>query len=687
MPSIEVGQTVSVRCPLDSSITVTPGAAGTCAVSVQSIESPSFPAQVIGEACTFSVVAGDRVTISARGASATYTDPAFTAAEVRSVQALVSGDGVGGLRTGLFGDSMTDWYNMVSGASSASYDASTNRLSIVTPSAHTAWPGLMVSFWNYSYPSLRDRQRLPVLSMPNSTTLTFQLPTVPAGVPNGALTGTTQYRAENLRAVNNPVMLAQAMMGWPLNVVVNAAKSGEYSRSALANINELLSYRPALVIMQALGINDQTYAYPDSIGRFLTEAETIANNRAIYDAILASGADLIVGTITPVKTGEARARKDIMDRVIRINDDLWRYARGKSRMQVYDAYGAYIDPTDTTGLALANTMRIDNIHHSIRGALKLAPLIVNCIKRYAPGPVRSTLPQSAIANHDAAALATSSASATGTTVTLTMSAAHQWRPGERIRCTDFTDTACNGVFTITSTPSATTLTFEAPGVTAGALSGSRIVSRSDNIFRNPLLLSASGGTVSAGSGSITGTVAQYLQCGVANTSTGYVAVASVAADDSGFGNKQVLAVTACSADGTTRSQITVAGSSSYAATKMAGNGRSWQFEALVRLKSTSWADTPLSDFRAYLQVTGSDGLTYEADALYGWDGTEAGWCTANLELHLRTPPLLIPPGVTVSNSSFMVWCRHSGAIANSATFTMELARIAVTDVTDVAVSL
>lgn len=90
MPSIEVGQTVSVRCPLDSSITVTPGAAGTCAVSVQSIESPSFQAQVIGEACTFSVVAGDRVTISARGASATYTDPAFTAAEVRSVQAMVS---------------------------------------------------------------------------------------------------------------------------------------------------------------------------------------------------------------------------------------------------------------------------------------------------------------------------------------------------------------------------------------------------------------------------------------------------------------------------------------------------------------------------------------------------------------------------------------------------------------------
>lgn len=609
---------------------------------------------------------------------------------LRKIQSLVSGDGFGGLRTGLFGDSMTDWHNMVISASSASYDAALNQITLVTPSVHTAWPGLMVSFWNYSYPSLRNRQRLPVLSMPNSTSLTFQLPTVPAGVANGALTGIMQYRPENLRGVNNPVNLAQSLLGWPLNIVVNAAKSGEYTRSALANINELLSFKPQLVIMQALGINDQTYAYADSIGRFLTEAETAANNRAIFDAILAGGADLIVGTITPVGSAEvARGKKDIMDRVIRLNDDIWSYARGKARMQVYDAYGAYIDPTNATGLALANTMRSDGIHHSIRGGLKLAPLIVNCIKRYQPAAIRSTLPQSAIANHDAAALATTSATnaAADGTVTVTMAAAHNWRPAEAIRCTDFTDTACNGVFTILTTPASNQLTFLAPGAVVGALSGSRIISRMANIFRNPLLTSATGGTTQAASGSLTGTVAQYLNCGVANTSTGYVAVASVAADDSGFGNKQVLAVTACSADGTPRSQITVAGSSSYAATKMRGNGASWQFECVFRLKSTSWTDTPLSDFRAYLQVTGSDGLTYETDALYGWDGTEAGWATANMEFHLRTPPLQIPAGVAVSNSSFMVWVRHPSAITGSATLTMEMARIAVTDVTGMSVSL
>lgn len=623
------------------------------------------------------------------GGDALSPSDGMTTSQVVATQALVSGDGMGGLRTGLFGDSMTDWYNMVISASSATYNAAANTLTIVTPTTHTAWPGMLVSFWNYDYPSLRNRQRLPVASMPNSTSLVFNLPTVPAGVPNGALTGTVQYRPENVRGVNNPILWAQMQMGWPLNVVVNAAKSGEYSRSALANISELLDAKPQLVIMQSLGINDQTYAYQDGIGRFLTEAETIANNRAIYSAILASGADLIVGTITPVSSAEtARAKKDIMDRVVRINDDLWNYTRGKARMQVYDAYGAYIDPTNVTGLAFANTMRIDGIHHSIRGGARLGALIAACVRRYIPGAVRSTLPQSVISNHDAAALATSSASAAADgTVTVIFAAAHNWRPNEVIRCSDFSDVACNGVFTILTTPASTQLTFLAPGVVTGALSGSRIISRMDNIFRNPLLTSATGGTVSAGSGSITGVVAQYLACSVGNTSIGYIAVASVAADDSGFGSKQVLAVTACSADGTPRSQITVAGSTSYAATKMRGNGSRWQFECLLRLKSTSWADTPISDFRAYLQVTGGDGLTYTAEALFSWDGTEAGWLTANQELHLRTPPVQVPAGVTVSNSAFMVWCRHSAAITGAATFTMEMARISVRDITDLTVSL
>jgi hypothetical protein len=479
------------------------------------------------------------------------------------------------------------------------------------------------------------------------------------------------------------------LLGWPLNVVVNAAKSGEYTKKALENISQLLDEKPQLVIMHALGINDQTYAYPDSIGRFLTEYETATNNRAIFDAILSSGADLIVGTITPVGSAEtARGKKDIMDRVVRLNDDIWRYARGKARMQVYDSYGAYINPTDTTGLAYSNMVRTDGVHHSIRAGARLGAMIANCIKRYQPAAIRSTLPQTAIANHDAAALATSSATAAASgIVTLTTSSAHNWRPGELIRCTDFTDTACNGVFTILTTPASNQLTFSAPGVVAGSLSGSRVVSRMDNIFRNPLLTSASGGTISAGSGSLTGTVAQYLQCNVAGTSTGYVAVASVSADDSGFGNKQVLAVTAANADGTTRSQITVVGSTAYSATKMRGNGARWVWECLVRLKSTSWADTPISDFRAYLQVTGSDGLTYNSEALYGWDAVESGWLTANTEVHIRTPPLQIPVGVTVSNSTFLLWVRHGAAITNSATFTLEMARIAVRDMTDVSVAL
>jgi len=73
MPSISIGQTVKVRCPLASTITVTPGSAGSCKVSVNSLDDPSFSAVTITAAQTFSVAAGDVVNISAVNADATYT--------------------------------------------------------------------------------------------------------------------------------------------------------------------------------------------------------------------------------------------------------------------------------------------------------------------------------------------------------------------------------------------------------------------------------------------------------------------------------------------------------------------------------------------------------------------------------------------------------------------------------------
>lgn len=80
MPTVNAGSIASIHCPLDSTITVTPGA--TAKVSVQSVSSPSFLAATITDAKTLPVTAGDLVIITAIDADVTYTDPALSAAQV-----------------------------------------------------------------------------------------------------------------------------------------------------------------------------------------------------------------------------------------------------------------------------------------------------------------------------------------------------------------------------------------------------------------------------------------------------------------------------------------------------------------------------------------------------------------------------------------------------------------------------
>lgn len=582
-----------------------------------------------------------------------------------------------GLRTVLFGDSHTDWFNYLFIGSSATFNTATRVLTITMASVHNWWPTLKVTLWNFSYASLTAPLELPISEIPTTTSFSVVMPVGYVDLPNGAVSGEFQLRTQAYRGNSNYVNIMQMRLGWPLNIVGIASQSGGFTTGSIARINDVLSLNPHIVLMNCLGINDQTYSGVDAPETFNSEETTIANNEKIFDAILGTGAYLIVGTIPPTTTGDPRGTIDICDRVIRLNDALWRYAQGKNRMVVFDMHSVILDPTSAAGAALASNVRVDNVHLSTRGAIRVAkllePFITNLI-----AASKSTLPTSLIQSHNTGAKSVSSASASGGVVTVTMAAAHKWRAGETIRVTGMGDAAANGVFSIASVTS-TTLTYAATGVAGGAISGTKIISRSNNIFRNNLLATATGGAL----GTITGTAAAHIRCEVANTTVGYIGVASVAADDSGFGNKQIIATTACSADGTPRTQFTVPGTTAYA-TEMAGNGRSYSFECRLRLKSTAWANTPISDVRGYLQIVGSNGKTYTGEAFAGWDGAEVASLIEDQDWHVRTPAVLVPVGVTVSTSIFVIWCRHSAAISGGSTFTMELARPAVYDVTDAA---
>lgn len=607
----------------------------------------------------------------------------------RSGSAAVDGDGNliqngQGLRTVLYGDSETDWYQYPFVPSSISFNTTTRELTITVATAHGLWVGLDCALWNYSYASMRSNFVVPITALVSSTSFKVVLPAGFADLPNGALAGSTFFRTAAVRGSSNWVNMAQMQLGWPLNIVHNGGQSGEWTTGALARVQaECISKSPQFVIMNCLGINDQTYGGIDAVAGFNSDVTTIANNRAIFDAILSTGAYLIVGTIMPAATGEARATIDTMDRVIRINNDLWDYAQGKTRMRVVDLYGSMIDPANATGLAVTNLMRNDAIHLGIRGAIRAGALLATAIQSIS-STARSTLPQSLIASHNTGAKTVTSASASGGVVTVVMAAAHKWRAGEEIRVTGMGDANANGVFTLTSVTS-TNLVYSATGTADGVISGTKIISRSRNIWRNNLLATTTGGSSSVGAGTLTATkIAALLRIEVQVVTTAWVGTADVVADDSGFGNKQTLAITAVTADGTSggsaRTQFTVAGTTSFA-TEMAGNGRSYNFECTFRAKSTAWANTPVSDLLSQFQVVGSDGNTYTANGLFGWDGAETSSLVANVEWHIKTPAITIPVGVTVTSANFIIWARHGGVISGGATLTFELARPAVYDVT------
>ena len=590
-----------------------------------------------------------------------------------------------GLRTVLYGDSETDWYQYPFVPSSISFNTTTRELTIGVASAHGLWVGLDCALWNYSYASMRNNFVVPITALVSTTSFKVVLPAGFTDLPNGALAGSTFFRTAAVRGSSNWVNMAQMQLGWPLNIVHNGGQSGEWTTGALTRVQaDCISKQPQVVIMNCLGINDQTYGGIDSTGGFNSDVTTIANNRAIFDTILATGAYLIVGTIMPAATGESRANIDIMDRVIRINNDLWDYAQGKTRMRVVDLYGSMIDPANATGLAFANLMRNDAIHLGIRGAIRAGALLATAIQSITSA-ARSTLPQSLIASHTTGAKTVTSATASGGVVAVVMADTNRWRAGEEIRVTGMGNANANGVFSIDSVVNTTTFTYSAPGTPDGVISGTKVISRSRNIWRNNLLATTTGGSSSVGAGALTATkIAALLRIEVQVVTTAWVGTADVVADDSGFGNKQTLAITAVTADGSSggsaRTQFTVAGTTSFA-TEMQGNGRSYNFECTFRAKSTAWANTPVSDLYSQFQVVGSDGNTYTANGLFGWDGAETSSLVANIEWHINTPPITIPVGVTVSSANFIVWARHGGVISGGATLTFELARPAVYDVT------
>lgn len=583
----------------------------------------------------------------------TETPSGLTAAQVAAIQPLVSGEGnftSSGYKTVLFADSMTSQH-YVDTTPTCSYAAATGVMTL-TLSAHALPTGWPVDFYHRGYAALTAHVRKTVTRI-DANTFSIQLDPGLSGVPDGALTGTGFARMPHRLASNGFFTWLQIASGWRFNLVYNGAQSGDRTDDNLARLQrDCLDYEPHVVFMQTAGINDMGNGTPDR------DEETIfAAQKEIIRQILAVGARVVLLGMTPVASGESRATLQNMARVRRLNRRLEDWTKDYPRIVYFDSHRLIVDPTNTTGLADANLVKsTDFIHYSIRGAKKVADALWTQIEPLFPAP-GDTLPTSAVDSMLTASVTLTSPTRSGNTVT-SATTAHEFRTGERVKVYGGTSAVLNDYTTVTRID-ADNLSFPVETAGAdGAITGTVRLTRGRNMFGNPLLLTASGGTTSS---PVTGTTAALVRTRVLAGSP--TAVASVVARSDGFGNNQRLVITPAAADN--RCSIELENSTTALVAQVKG-GRRYFFQAHVTMTGVAGSNLSEMGFRLFMQW---DGNNHSAFALDTYDSAPLN---ADWSGHVRTAEITLPVGVTVTQFYFEVAPRFSAA---GTALTLEVGRI------------
>lgn len=593
-------------------------------------------------------------------------------------QQQISGGALGltrtGVRTVLFGDSMTDYYERAQ-SMTATYDANTGIVTVTNASAFESLPtGTFTRFWCNTYAETRIGRILPITYVANNK-FTFVLADKPALEPT--LTGTVFCKMGGVNQYVSWVGLSQMELGNPLHIVANLAQNGDHAANARRRLNDIFAYNPDLVIMQSLGLNDISANWG---GAPFSDTDIIGNNNYLYKAITDRGIRLYVGLTTPVVTGEARGTKQNMQRILRINKATAEFARGVKGMRVFDFYRLIVSPTDTSGFATAINISPDKIHDAYVGGSKKSKLLKAAIIADFPS-TPSTLPTTMLDYQEGDKLTVIGTTACVSEIVTVNVTGHGWKVGERFFAVRITQALANGRFEVLSVPDANSFTYRAPGLADGTLTGTLTFSKSNNSFINPMLATATGGTVSGTN--LSGVAATGLtvsqRVGTATAVASVVALsASINDSGVGYGNAQQVVVSAAATND--QPQIGFAGSTSSALRMVPG--RKYIVEALVSLKSSSWADTLIADVQSLMQLTWSTGevwylnvCNYNASPLTP---------TGDLLWHVKSSPLNATPpqvGATITAFDFVIAPRFTSAITNSATFTFAVGQYAVRDVT------
>lgn len=587
---------------------------------------------------------------------------------------------VPGVRTVLFGDSEVNIWEICPGPTVIAYNSSTGILTF-TSVAHGLWTGFLMRFWNLNYASTTAQVMLPITVVDvNTYTMNIGAAGHP-DLPNGNLTAT--LFCSGFYGESYTHWLGQYMQrnGHPLDIVRNAAQSGDTSTGCVNRFaTDVAAWSPQLVIMQLLGLNDvSNTATPVTT--------TIANNRSIIDAIQAIGANLLLLTTNPVASGEARGNVQTMERIKQINRDGANYVRGKRFCRLVDAYRMIVDPTDTTGYAVASYLKsADKIHYNYKGSFRILPQLETSLNNWFPNNAKaSTLVQSVADCHANTQLSlTSITRAVINTTTVNVNATgHKFIVGEPFRVTGSATAAENGVFTVTGVADANNFNYENLGGGATNVSTTNVtVTRNNQAFNNPLLLTVSGGILTGTN--LSGTVAGRLKVAASSTSTGVasVAAASAAGNLDGAANEQLLAVsTGVAGD---QLKFGTAGTTSMLVPSQIVLNRLYQLEFRLRLASTAWGATPISQLCGVFYLTWSTGETFQLYLGCGWDASEDPTFSADQCLHIKSFPISTTPpqaGSTLTDFQFYIFAQVGAGGWTGQTVTIGMSQISCRDVT------
>lgn len=527
-----------------------------------------------------------------------------------------------GYRAVLFGDSMTANYNESQTSTTATYDSGTGVLTYPLTS-HGLLSGMIVTIYSLNQPGLAGSYTGPV-TVVDANTVTMQLS---KGLNiSASISGTVFMTYPQWKSSKGWFSWMNTLAGNRFNVVKNAAQDGDITSNMLKRLQDTcLSYNPQVVFMQIGGIND--------LGSGLSDEYIWENQQKILAAITAQ-AICVCLTITPVVTPHALATTQHMARVLRLRRRLMEYAKSNTRLILVDSYGAIVNPTNTTGLALGTGVLLsDGIHYSPTGAYKVGALVWAKISSLFPAPESSAI-ISAADNYPSSALTLTSLSRTNSVITAVL-ASHGFVAGEKIKITGGSSEVLNDLVTV-ATATSGSFTWNSPG-SDGAITGTVIAGRSANLLQTPLLLVATGGTVSGANNS--GVAAANVKTTQSGTwGTGGTIVSSVVPNPNGFGNNQQIVVTPGTGSVTNPTGIIQVAASNTLLPYMKA-GRSYKFGAEVSVANVSGSTLTELKIRLILTI----GASFpEITAMKAVDGVAVYMPDGSYDL--ETPSYVLPAG-------------------------------------------